>query len=91
VFNVGCGEDLSIRDLTELIREVVEFQGKLMFDASKPAGTPRKLLDVSRMKELGWKSSISLRDGLTSVYKSYLSDSTTAKEKRGGRALYRAC
>jgi GDP-L-fucose synthase len=61
LFNVGCGKDLTIRELAELIRDVVGFKGRLTFDASKPDGTPRKLLDVSRMKKLGWQARISLR------------------------------
>jgi len=70
LFNVGCGEDLTIRELAELIRQVVGFNGRLTFDASKPDGTPRKLLDVSRMKDLGWQATIPLREGLAEVYKS---------------------
>lgn len=69
--NVGCGEDLTIRELAELIRDVVGFEGKLTFDASKPDGTLRKLLDVSHMKKLGWEASIPLREGLTAVYREY--------------------
>jgi GDP-L-fucose synthase len=72
LFNVGCGEDLTIRELAELIREVVGFKGRLTFDASKPDGTPRKLLDVSRMKNLGWQAKIPLREGLAEIYKSSL-------------------
>jgi GDP-L-fucose synthase len=71
LFNVGCGEDLSIRELAELIREVVGFEGQLAFDTSKPDGTPRKLLDVSRLKDLGWQASIPLREGLAAVYREY--------------------
>jgi GDP-L-fucose synthase len=70
LFNVGCGSDLTVRELAELIREVVGFEGRLAFDASKPDGTPRKLLDVSRMKQLGWQASIPLREGLEAVYSS---------------------
>jgi GDP-L-fucose synthase len=70
LLNVGCGEDLTVRELAEVIRDVVGFEGKLVFDGSRPDGTPRKLLDVSQMKELGWQARISLRDGLTAVYKS---------------------
>ena len=68
LLNIGCGEDMTVRDLAELIRDVVGFKGQLTFDASKPDGTPRKLLDVSRMKELGWQRGISLREGLSRVY-----------------------
>jgi len=69
LFNVGCGKDLTVRALAELIHDVVGFKGKLTFDASRPDGTPRKLLDVSRMKDLGWQAHISLREGLTEIYK----------------------
>jgi len=72
LLNIGSGKDLTIRELAELIREVVGFKGQLTFDSSKPDGTPRKLLDVSRMKELGWRATIPLREGLVAVYKEYL-------------------
>ena len=71
LLNIGCGEDLTVRELAELIREVVGFQGQLTFDASKPDGAPRKLLDVSRMKELGWQARIPLREGIAAVYREY--------------------
>jgi GDP-L-fucose synthase len=71
LFNVGCGEDLAIRELAELIRDVVGFKGRLTFDASKPDGTPRKLLDISRVKELGWQARIPLREGIAAVYAEY--------------------
>lgn len=69
--NVGTGEDISIKDLALLIKEIVGFKGELTFDSSKPDGTPRKLMDVSRIHSLGWKHKISLREGIQSVYKSY--------------------
>jgi GDP-L-fucose synthase len=72
IINVGWGEDISIRELAELICKIVGFQGTLSWDASKPDGTPRKLLDVSKLRNLGWQPSISLRDGITSTYKSFL-------------------
>ena len=71
--NVGTGVDLSIRELAETIVEVVGGGLTLEFDASKPDGTPRKLLDVSRLAELGWRSSIDLRAGIESTYRWYLS------------------
>ena len=71
LLNIGVGEDVTIGELAELIREVVGFEGRLVFDPSKPDGTPRKLLDVSRMNELGWKASISLREGLKAVSREY--------------------
>ena len=74
--NVGCGEDLSIRELAELVREVVGFTGNLVFDASKPDGTMRKLLDVGKLKALGWKATTPLRDGIASAYAAYLRDAS---------------
>ena len=70
--NVGTGKDISIRDLAELLREVVGFEGKIAFDKSKPNGTMRKLLDVQRLKKMGWSSSIPLRAGLESTYEWFL-------------------
>jgi GDP-L-fucose synthase len=66
--NVGSGVDCSIRELAETIAEVTRFSGKLVFDASKPDGAPRKLMDVSRLKALGWQAQISLRTGLENAY-----------------------
>ena len=83
LLNIGCGDDLTVRELAELIGEVVGFKGELAFDTSKPDGTPRKLLDVSRMKELGWKASISLREGLTAVYQEYSAIHTVAQQPSG--------
>ena len=68
IINVGCGEDSSIRELTELICEVVGFDGELAWDTTKPDGTPRKLLDVSKIRALGWKPAIPLRDGIKRTY-----------------------
>jgi GDP-L-fucose synthase len=67
--NVGTGEDVSIRDLAYLMREVVGYQGEIRFDTSKPDGTPRKVLDVSRVRALGWEPQVSLRDGLEMAYR----------------------
>jgi GDP-L-fucose synthase len=71
LINVGCGEDLSIRELAEMTREAVGFTGKLVFDRSKPDGTPRKLLDVSKLAAFGWRPEIGLRQGLADVYRWY--------------------
>jgi len=68
IVNVGVGDDISIRELAEMISEIVGYKGRLEFDPSKPDGTPQKLLDVSKLNKLGWSSSISLREGLTSTY-----------------------
>jgi GDP-L-fucose synthase len=72
IINVGCGEDISIRELAELICDVVGFRGELKWDRSKPNGTPRKLLDVSKIKKLGWQPTISLRDGVARLYEWFL-------------------
>jgi len=66
--NIGTGEDLTIRDLAELVRDITGFTGTIRFDASKPDGTPRKLLDVSRLRDMGWQPTIGLRAGITAVY-----------------------
>ena len=66
--NIGTGLDCSIREMAETIKKVVGFEGELIFDTSKPDGPPRKLLDVSRLKAMGWQSSISLEEGLSSTY-----------------------
>lgn len=70
--NIGCGTDMKIRDLAELIREVVGYEGTIEYDTSMPDGTPRKLLDSSRLFGLGWRPSIPLRDGLIQTYQDYL-------------------
>src|SRR5947208_3437200 len=72
IINVGCGEDISIRELAELICDVVGFGGELAWDKTKPDGTPRKLLDVSKLSALGWSPTIPLRDGLARTYDWYL-------------------
>jgi GDP-L-fucose synthase len=74
IINVGCGEDISIRGLAELICQVVGFQGELKWDPSKPDGTPRKLLDISRIRSLGWEPAIALRDGIARLYQWFLSN-----------------
>jgi nucleoside-diphosphate-sugar epimerase len=70
--NVGTGEDITICDLARMVREAVGFQGELVFDSSKPDGTPRKLLDVSRLSRLGWEAKIDLRDGIRQTYQWFL-------------------
>lgn len=70
--NVGTGIDCTIRELAETLMDVVGFEGELRFDATKPDGTPRKLMDVSKLERLGWTSSIKLKDGLKSTYEWYL-------------------
>ncbi len=68
IINIGVGEDLSIKELALLVKEIVGFAGELRFDTSKPDGTPRKLMDTSKINNLGWKASISLKDGIKKVY-----------------------
>jgi GDP-L-fucose synthase len=77
--NVGTGSDVTIRELTELVAEVTGYRGRISWDPSKPDGTPRKLLDVSRMAALGWKARIPLREGIASTYRSFL------EEKKAGK------
>lgn len=72
IINVGCGEDISISDLAELICEIVGFQGDLLWDATKPDGTPRKLLDVSKLHGLGWRHTVALREGIARTYEWFL-------------------
>jgi len=71
--NIGIGEDLSIKDLAELIKNVIGYTGKISFDTSKPDGTPRKLMDVSKLHALGWKHKINLREGIKLAYEDFLS------------------
>lgn len=70
--NIGTGSDISIREMAEILCEVIGFTGSLSFDVTKPDGTPRKLVDVSRLSNMGWKYSVNLRDGLKKTYKWYL-------------------
>lgn len=67
--NIGVGEDVSIKDLAILVKEIVGFNGEIIFDSTKPNGTPRKLMDVSKLNALGFKAKIKLKQGVTSVYK----------------------
>ena len=72
LINIGCGTDITIRDLAGLIAEIVGYQGDIVWDGSRPDGTPRKLLDISKLEQLGWKSSISLAEGIKRTYEWYL-------------------
>lgn len=71
IINVGTGEDVTVKELADMMREVTGFTGEITWDASKPDGTPRKLLDVTRINTLGWKHSIGLKDGIASTYEWY--------------------
>lgn len=74
IVNVGTGEDISIRELAELIKSTVGYQGEIEWDTEKPDGTPRKLLDVSKLNKLGWTCSTNLREGINNTYKWYLTE-----------------
>ena len=81
MINVGCGQDQTIRELAGLVAEVVGFDGRLIFDASKPDGTPRKLLNTSRLASLGWAPKTSIRQGLRLVYRNFLELSGPTERK----------
>jgi GDP-L-fucose synthase len=70
--NIGTGEDIEIGKLAELIKEIVGFRGEIEYDRTKPDGTPRKLLDVSRLNRLGWKHTTTLEEGLSKTYECFL-------------------
>lgn len=72
--NIGWGKEITIKDLVYLIKEIVDFKGRIAFDSSKPDGTMRKLLDVSKLTDLGWKPKVNLSDGVKELYKIYLTD-----------------
>ena len=74
IINIGCGEDVTIRELAELICEVVGFDGELVWDKTKPDGTPRKLLDATRIRALGWQPEIPLREGIAQAYEWFLAN-----------------
>jgi len=78
--NVGTGVDCTIKELAETMARVVGFKGKIVFDTSKPDGTPRKLMDVSRLKSLGWEARISLEDGLRTTYQWFLDNEDTLRK-----------
>lgn len=68
LINIGVGDDVSIKELAEMIKEITAYPGNIVFDSSKPDGTPRKLMDVTKLNSFGWKASIGLKEGITSVY-----------------------
>lgn len=73
IVNIGTGKDITIKELADLVRAIVGFDGEIIWDTTKPDGTPRKLLDVSKLNSLGWKSCLSLKEGIERTYKWYLS------------------
>ena len=78
--NIGTGEDISIADFARLVASVVGYAGAISYDASRPDGTPQKLLDVSRLEKLGWRARTSLQDGIRLAYQAYLNESKQAAE-----------
>jgi GDP-L-fucose synthase len=72
--NIGIGQDISIAEFAQIVADVIGYQGKVTYDASKPDGTPRKLVDVSRLSALGWKARIPLREGLAQAYADFLAN-----------------
>lgn len=78
--NVGWGEDIAIGDLAKLIADIVGYNGRIRFDTSKPDGTPRKLMDVSRLSRMGWRASIPLEDGIRQTYRWFLENHTCLRE-----------
>jgi GDP-L-fucose synthase len=78
IVNVGTGEDVTIRELAEMIAEITGYRGRIVQDTSKPDGTPRKLLDVSRLHALGWKAQIPLRQGLEQTYRWFTNERAAA-------------
>jgi len=80
LYNIGTGEDIKIKELAAIIQSVTGHQGKILWDASKPDGTPRKLMDVSKMKELGWQYSTALEEGIEKTYQWFLENIDSIKE-----------
>jgi GDP-L-fucose synthase len=74
IINIGCGEDITIRELAELICDVIGFDGELVWDATKPDGTPRKLLDITKIRALGWQPTVPLRQGIAQTYEWFLAN-----------------
>jgi len=79
IINIGCGKDISISELADLIKDIVGFKGSVRYDRSKPDGTPRKLLDVSKLQALGWEPKISLREGIEKTYRWYVEEGARHK------------
>jgi GDP-L-fucose synthase len=75
LINIGWGKDISVKELALIIKDIVGFAGEIVFDTTRPDGTPRKLLDVGRMADLGWKAKINLEEGIKKTYSWYLEKS----------------
>ncbi len=71
IVNIGTGKDITIKEVAEIIEEVIGYKGEVLWDETKPDGTPRKLLDVTKINELGWKAETSLKDGIKKAYAWY--------------------
>jgi len=80
LYNIGTGEDLTIKELAETIQKITKHQGKIIWDATKPDGTPRKLLDVSKMHQLGWKHKLNLEQGIQKTYDWFLENVENIKK-----------
>jgi len=83
LINIGTGQDLPVRELAQIIAQVLGFDGSFVYDRSKPDGTPRKVLDVSRMRALGWSPTLTLRDGIAATYRDFLERASSAKADAG--------
>lgn len=81
LLNVGCGEDISVRELAGLIKDTVSYEGEIVWDRNKPDGTPRKLLDVTRLRTMGWSPRTTLTEGLASTYRWYLENASSVRLK----------
>jgi GDP-L-fucose synthase len=79
IVNIGWGEDVTIRELAEIVMSVIGYSGRIVFDAGKPDGTPRKLLDVSRLTSLGWRAKIPLKPGIERTYAWFKEHSAEAR------------
>jgi GDP-L-fucose synthase len=84
IVNVGTGEDITIQELAEMIKEVTGYRGRFVFDTRKPDGTPRKILDVSRLAAIGWRAHISLREGLMQTYRWYVAAGCNTRGSAAG-------
>jgi GDP-L-fucose synthase len=80
LINIGTGEDITIAEFARVVAAAVDYGGEISFDPSRPDGTPRKLLDVSRLAELGWRATTSLQDGIRLAYQAFLSEHKQAAE-----------
>jgi len=79
IINIGVGEDVSIKELAETVQRIVGFEGELKFDTTKPDGTPRKLVDTTKINQLGWKADVKLEDGISLAYEWFLNNTDTLK------------